>query len=181
MTKLKVLVPVLALAAVLLAGAGVWFVAARPDGAPASAGSDQEQALRFAQCMRDNGVDMPDPGAGGIVTGGGGGGGDGVGGESAGPVGDAEVLDLGADGAAFEACRRFLPNGGEARKPTAAELEQQVRYAQCMRAHGLDYPDPSADGMQQLPGIPMDDTAAMRRFEEAARACDADSSPAPKR
>ncbi|WP_460493385.1 hypothetical protein [Dactylosporangium cerinum] len=69
----------------------------------------------------------------------------------------------------------------EARKPTAAELEQQVRYAQCMRAHGIDYPDPSADGMQQLPGIPMDDTAAMQRFEEAARACDAASSPAPKR
>ncbi|MFC5008184.1 hypothetical protein ACFPIJ_61520 [Dactylosporangium cerinum] len=174
MTKLKVLVPVLALAAVLLTGAGVWFVAARPGGAPASAGSDQEQALKFAQCMRDNGVDMPDPGAGGIVTGGGGG-------DSQGPAGAAEVLDLGADGAAFEACRRFLPNGGEARKPTAAELEQQVRYAQCMRAHGIDYPDPSADGMQQLPGIPMDDTAAMQRFEEAARACDAASSPAPKR
>ncbi|MEV4517488.1 hypothetical protein AB0K00_52095 [Dactylosporangium sp. NPDC049525] len=177
MMKLKILVPALALAAVLLTGAGVWLVVGGPGGGKAdpgaSAGTDQEQALKFAQCMRDNGVDMPDPGDGNIVTG--------AGGDGSGPIGGADAVDLDADGAAFEACRKFLPNGGEMRKPTAAELEQQVRYAQCMRAHGIDYPDPTADGIQQLPGIPVDDPGAMQRFDDAARACDAANSPAPKR
>ncbi|MCK2213700.1 hypothetical protein MF672_007860 [Actinomadura sp. ATCC 31491] len=36
-------------------------------GAPPSADS-QEKALKFAQCMRENGVDMPDPDGSGKMT-----------------------------------------------------------------------------------------------------------------
>ncbi|HTJ35584.1 MAG TPA: hypothetical protein VL738_20370 [Dactylosporangium sp.] len=177
MPKLKTLAPMLALSALLLTGTAACAIPGRSHaGASASAGSDQEQALKFAQCMRDHGVDMPDPQDGHIVTGGGG-----DSGGDPGQISSAGAVDLNVDGEAFDACRKYLPNGGEARKPTAAELEQEVRYAQCMRAHGLDYPDPGADGVQQLPGIPVDDPTAMQRFEDAARACDAVSSPAPNK
>ncbi|GAA2620913.1 hypothetical protein GCM10010399_59950 [Dactylosporangium fulvum] len=175
MTSFKILASALALSALLLSGTAACSDAGKSDaGSSASAGSDQEQALKFAQCMRDHGVDMPDPRDGRIVTGDGGGG-------APGPISGSGAVDLPVgDGTAFDACRKYLPNGGEVRKPTAAELEQQVRYAQCMRSHGLDYPDPNPDGVQQLPGILIDDTAAIQRFEEAARACDAADSPAPK-
>ncbi|MFG2040638.1 hypothetical protein [Dactylosporangium sp. NPDC048998] len=171
MTKFKIVAPALALAAILLSGT-VACSAGKPNAGPvAPAGSDQEQALKFAQCMRDHGVDMPDPRDGHMVTGDLG---------TPGTINGSGAVELpNADGAAFQACREFLPNGGEPRKLTAAELEQGVRYAQCMRAHGLDYPDPNPAGALDVPGIPVGDEAAMQRMEDAARECDAVNSPAP--
>lgn len=177
MVKFKTFAPVLLLAALLLSGT-VACSSLRSGTGQSAAGSDQEQALKFTQCMRDHGVDMPDPAEGNVGTG-------------ARPSGEADTgsldvggvdaIDLSAGNEAFEACRKFLPNGGEAQKPTAAELEQMVQYAQCMRAHGIDYPDPNADGAVQAFDVPFGDDAAMQRFDEAARACDTASSPAPKR
>jgi hypothetical protein len=173
MTRFKILASVLALSALLLSGTAACSLGG-PDARPGSqSGTDQERALKFAQCMREHGVDMPDSGDGTLVTGGGAD----TPGSLGGSAGAVELPD--ADGEAYQACREFLPNGGEPRKLTAAELEQAVRFAQCMRAHGLDYPDPSAEGAQQAFGVPMDDSAAMQRFDEAARACDAAASPAP--
>lgn len=151
----------------MLAGVSACSGTAEP-GSSASASAEQEQALKFAQCMRDHGVDMPDPQDGHIVTGQGA-----SPGSINGSGNGSDTLDLGAGGEAFEACREFMPDGGEPRKLTAGELEQMLKFAQCMRAHGIDYPDPNPDGVQQGFGVPMDDPAAMQRLDEAVRACDA--------
>jgi hypothetical protein len=49
-----------------------------------------------------------------------------------------------------------LPAGAQGRAPvTAAELHQEVLFAQCMRAHGLaQWPDPKPDGTFPLSGTP---------------------------
>jgi hypothetical protein len=48
---------------------------------------------------------------------------------------------------ASKTCQRSLPNDGQ---PTPVELEQTVknglRFARCMRAHGVDFPDPGVSG-----------------------------------
>jgi hypothetical protein len=94
---------------------------------------DREEAmLEFAQCMRDHGVDMEDPqfdgeGRGGIdlqVT----------------PENEDEV------DAAQEACQSILEDTmGELEMDPEQEAEmreQMLEYAQCMRDHGVDMPDP---------------------------------------
>ncbi|HEY5262475.1 MAG TPA: hypothetical protein VIJ33_10200 [Solirubrobacteraceae bacterium] len=46
-------------------------------------------------------------------------------------------------------CQRALPNNGQ---PTPTELQQTVkdglRFARCMRARGVSFPDPGISGMQ---------------------------------
>ncbi len=106
---------------------------ARPStGASADANAD---GAKFAQCMRDNGVDIPDPdpatgrpqfGAGG------------------GP--NRTQADRDAFQKALQACRSLLPNGGVRRTPDAAQLEQLRAFAQCMRDNGVDVPDPDPNG-----------------------------------
>jgi hypothetical protein len=76
----------------------------------------KEQALQFAQCMRDNGVDMPDPefsdDGGGITQS--------IGGPDQGEDPDME--------AAMETCREFMkgPNGEEPPMPGAGPVMRQA-------------------------------------------------------
>jgi hypothetical protein len=102
---------------------------------------DQRQAfLDYAKCMRQHGIDMPDP----QFTDGGGvnmtirGRGPGAGGK--GPEDDPKLK------AAQQACQHFLPNGGEFKRPNAQQVQQMVNFARCMRQHGIDVPDPGANG-----------------------------------
>jgi hypothetical protein len=93
--------------------------------------SMEERGRKFAQCMRDNGVDMadPDPNA----TGGGRFGGGNVDRNSP------------AFQKAIDACRSLLPNGGDLAKANPELLEQARQYAQCMRENGVNVPDPDPD------------------------------------
>jgi hypothetical protein len=97
--------------------------------------TDPDQAaLEFAKCMRENGVDMPDPEPG--EAGGGfrsfGGGADGA---------DRETME-----AALDACRDLAPQF-EGPDPTDPEQqEQMLAMAECLREHGIDVPDPSTTG-----------------------------------
>lgn len=115
---------------------------------------DDELALEFAACMRDNGVDMPDPdtdGGGMAVT---------LGGDGTDPA-DVD--------AAFEACKEFLPNGGEPVEMSPEDLEAMRAYAQCMREHGIDMPDPDPDGgAVAMPAMPAGD----EELQAAIEACD---------
>jgi hypothetical protein len=49
--------------------------------------------------------------------------------------------------AANKTCQRSLPNGGQ---PTPAELQHTIKdglkFARCMRAHGVNFPDPGISG-----------------------------------
>jgi hypothetical protein len=99
-----------------------------------SASLDPETAqLEFAKCMRDHGIDMPDP-------------------ETAPGGGFTQRVEIGKDDAekmqaAQEACDHFLDQaGGPRREMDPAQLDKLVEFAQCMREHGVDMPDPTADG-----------------------------------
>jgi len=101
-----------------------------------SASLDPEAAqLAFAKCMRDNGVDMPDP----VVGAGGGGAAIAVGGDGIDPTKMQK---------AFEACQTFLGagqiNGGAQIDP--AMQDKMVAFAKCMRENGVDMPDPVIGG-----------------------------------
>jgi hypothetical protein len=126
--------------------------------AKAGDADEAEAALKYVQCMRENGVpNMADP-----------------------KVGDnGEVqMDLNADGldpakvdAAQEKCKKLLPNGGEPQKIDPQRLEQLRQYSKCMRENGLpDFPDPSDQGLQ-LDGnkFPPDDPKMKAANEKCSR------------
>jgi hypothetical protein len=110
---------------------------------------DPEQAgLDFARCMREHGVDMPDPKSGGdgfIMVG------PGPAGASASASGSGEVQAGRAPEGfqeANEACRHHLEaliqDGGP---PMDAEAQDKaLKFARCMREHGIDMPDPDFSG-----------------------------------
>ena len=141
-----------------LSACGLNVGAAKPTPTP----DPQKAMLAFAQCMRAHGVDMPDPGAGGDVT---------IGGGPGNPI-DQSTMD-----AAQNACKSKLPKGGH--QPTAAEQkqfqDQAIKFAQCMRQHGIDMPDPvfSSSGgggtVKQNLGDGVDPASA--EFQAAQKAC----------
>ena len=123
-----VMVPVLALGPAACGGDGKDPVAK----AAASRSSDLDAMRKFAQCMRQNGVNMPDPTDDG--------------------QGHVQMkIDGGKGGmakmqAAQAKCRHFQPNGGKPIKPKPEELAKMRAMAKCMREHGVDMPDPNPDG-----------------------------------
>ena len=104
--------------------------------------ADAQQAmLDFAACMREHGVDMPDPqfdadGKAAIAIGGG-----------------PSDLDTAKVNEAQKACDSYLQKVRENMPPPdPAKVEEEkqklLQFAQCMRDHGIDFPDPqiSSDG-----------------------------------
>jgi hypothetical protein len=126
------------LAAALLALAALGLAACGED-TPSAAGSADAKAemreaeLKFASCMRDNGVNMPDPSA----------------------EGGKQVFKVGGDSGispekfetATKACEKYRKDI----RPQLTEEEQQefkeqaLAHARCMREHGIDFPDPTFD------------------------------------
>jgi hypothetical protein len=110
---------------------------ASPTASASAGGADElEAALKYVQCMRENGVpNMADP-----------------------KVGDNGEIQMNLDGkgtdparvdAAQRKCKKLLPNGGEPQKVDPERLEQMRKYAQCMRDNGVpDFPDPTDQGFQ---------------------------------
>jgi hypothetical protein len=104
-----------------------------------------EGALKFSQCMRQHGVDMPDPkrvGNGGIS----------IGGPSGGP-GKARFAPDSPDPkmkAAQAACQKYmdLGHGGPKMDPAQQARMQDAffAYARCMRSKGVNMPDPKVTG-----------------------------------
>ncbi|HXC18787.1 MAG TPA: hypothetical protein VNT80_02655 [Acidimicrobiales bacterium] len=91
-------------------------------------------AFAFAQCMQTRGVsNFPEPNSRGIF-----------------PKETPEQLGVTESKyrSTQRACDHFLPNGGNG--PSAAEIqhvtELGLEFARCMRAHGVDLPDPGSDG-----------------------------------
>jgi hypothetical protein len=134
---------------VVLAGVGLAFVltGGGGDGGTGTAGSGssdestslEEAAFRFAQCMREHGLeDFPDP----QVS-------DGRVSFGAAPSPDEPENMSPEEQAASEACQHIIeeasPGGGEEELSAEelAELHDQVlAMAQCMRDRGWDMPDP---------------------------------------
>ena len=98
-----------------------------------------EAALQFAKCMREHGIDMPDPQVsdeGGVMVAVGGPGQDG-----------ADAPDPKDFEAANKECQHFMQDVVAGFDPPSEEdqkkmQEQALAFAKCMRDHGIDMPDP---------------------------------------
>jgi hypothetical protein len=150
---------------VLFIGLSMLFVAAcaSPAGVSTLGGSndgespeptasvDPEEAMfAFTDCMREQGIDLPDPVFYGSGEGPGGGGGVIVGPPAG---GDSRPPDIDPNSeefqAAMEACSEFLEGfAGPGDGPELTEEQQQafLDFAECMRDHGIDMPDPQIGG-----------------------------------
>ena len=130
----------------------------------------QEARLEFAECMRENGVDMPDPqpGQDGMVFG-----------VKKGPGGKTTGInpDDPKTEKAMDACEDKLGDLGQDISPEEKEefQEQALAFSQCMRDHGIDMPDPVFEGgkvmMRMGPGSsgPSPDSPAFQQAQEACQ------------
>ena len=121
---------------------GVALISAGCSNAPTETGTgnntaaNHEKAMKFAQCMRDNGIsEFPDPDASGAIT------------------IDAVVNGSSVDPSsamfkqALSACRDLEPAGFMGQKRSVEQQEAALKFAQCIRDNGVkDFPDPTPDG-----------------------------------
>jgi len=89
-----------------------------------------------------------------------------------------EDLDTEALTEASEACREFLPIGGELPELSPQDMENARAFAKCMRDNGVpDFPDPAANGA--APNYtPPTDPDELSKITEATEVC-AKNFPAP--
>jgi hypothetical protein len=118
------------------------LISACGSGAPAGTGgggntaANAQKAVKFAACMRSNGVSQfPDPGAGGKLTI------DGV------VNGSSLDPDAPAFKQAMNACKDLEPAGFTGSKRSPQQMAAALKFAQCVRANGVpDFPDPTRNG-----------------------------------
>ena len=130
--------PLAAIALVALISAGCSHAPARTDTGGSGGNTTtatREQAVKFAECMRANGVkEFPDPNVSGdfaIDT-----------------VANRSGLDT--NSAAFTqartACKDLEPSGFTGNKRTPEQQQAALKFAQCIRDNGVkDFPDPAPD------------------------------------
>jgi hypothetical protein len=132
----------------------------KPTATTSASGSDPRQAmLNFARCMRQHGIDVPDPKPGGGIEIKGGGG-----------PGTAKP-DAPKFRAAQQACNKYLPNGGQPPKRSPQEQQQLLAFARCMRQHGINMADPKPDGGIEIRGGPGGVNPDSPTFKAAQQAC----------
>ncbi|MFJ9829204.1 hypothetical protein ACIRSU_33230 [Streptomyces sp. NPDC101160] len=128
-------------------------------GSGSEEGKKADQAFEHRKCLREHGLDVPEPKPGekgvGLTIGG-----DGV---------SKEKMEQ-----AFKACQSKAGDGagsGFGKGPTQADKDKALAFARCMRENGFNMPDPKFDGggMQAMP-IPQG--AEKQKFDKAAKACE---------
>jgi hypothetical protein len=122
-----------------------------PSSAPASLSQD-ELAVKFTQCLRENGLNVPDPepGKGPMLRF-----------DKNSGVTQEQVQK------AMEACSEYNPQSQGSPNPQQAENGR--KYAECMRKNGVEkFPDPKPDqqGIMIGPGVADDPD-----FQKAQGAC----------
>lgn len=126
------------------------------DSGASEEGKKADQAFEHRKCLRENGLDVPEPKPGengaGITIGG-----DGM---------SKEKME-----AAFKACQGKAGGAGFGKEPTQADKDKALAYARCMRENGFNMPDPKFDGGAQK-AVPIPKGAEMQKFEKAAKACE---------
>jgi len=100
--------------------------------ATASNAAQQGDPVKFADCMREHGidVDIPSGGGGGAIR-------------VKGKAGDEGKLEE-----AEEACRQYAPSGGpgDGEPMSKEDQEKFLAFAKCMREHGIPMADPEFEG-----------------------------------
>ena len=169
-------------AALAVAGCGGDNVDTSTGASPDNEQSFQDAMVSYSACMREHGVDTPDPtfdgkGASVIMS-------------AAAPADSGGGAAFGGPDdetfkAAAEACQSIMDAVEQSMpKPSAEEeakmCDNALKFAQCMREHGVDMPDPTFDstgkssaiikGEGDDSGPPVD----VDKFNEAASACQAE-------
>lgn len=148
----------------------------------------EEAMLAYTECMRDEGIDMPDPvfvdegdgKTGGAIA---------ISSDDA-EGGDGPSIDFDSDEfkAAEEKCKPLMDDAVgsmEVDPEQQAEMrEQMLEFAQCMRDQGIDFPDPEFgdNGMVTMGVGPGEDgeqptEAEQEKMQEASEACAHDGGP----
>jgi hypothetical protein len=131
-----------------------------PSPEPSADDSAEEAALKFAQCMRDNGVpDFPDPQVD-------------ADGNMRFQVHQGADIDPEAARKARDACQKYAPalRGGFSEEDRTRIQDSLLAYAKCMRENGYDMPDPDFSGGDKPFAIDIDrDDPA---FQKAHAACE---------
>ena len=132
------LCPLAALALIALIGVGC---GGNDSGGSNTTAANQEKAVKFAQCMRENGIsEFPDPDASGDFT------------IDAIANGSSVDPSTPAFDQAISACKDLEPAGFTGHTRSAEEQGAGLRFAQCIRENGVaDFPDPA-------PNAPLVDT-----------------------
>ena len=130
---------------------------------PGPAGSSDGgvgEAMAYARCMRSHGLrDFPDPTAGP---------GGGYGFQINGGPGSDLDHNSPRFSAADHACQGLLPGAGQGPPVPAQKLAAEVKWAHCMRSHGLPgFPGPDARGA--FDSSRFDDSSST--FQSASQAC----------
>jgi hypothetical protein len=148
----------------------------------AAAADPQDAMLQFTKCMRDHGIDMPDPKAasGSSASGSGGATGPLIMNSSGGGPQEKEKMD-----AANKDCKHFMD--GVVQNAPKMDPEQEAKmkedalaFSKCMRDNGVDMPDPqfSSDGGGMSVQLGSSDGSAPRidptspAFQDAQKACE---------
>ncbi|MER6172995.1 hypothetical protein [Streptosporangium sp. NPDC001681] len=146
----------------LLAGCGAApttsGVASAGDGtakptASASASADRRQAmLKFAQCMRENGVDMADPDPNGSIN------------------YQTKKDEQAKTDKAAKVCQPLLDAalGDKSTAGDSKRRDEMVKYVQCMREQGIDMEDPDPNGGVKFQ-FPAGAEAKVKAAEEACK------------
>ncbi|MFB9723860.1 hypothetical protein [Planobispora longispora] len=109
-----------------VATAGSTASSTGPSASPSA--SAQEDGVKYAQCMRENGIDMPDPEPGGERV------------KIAGKV-DKNKFDK-----AHKACQKYAPKAMRGPVDDPRARDALLAFARCMRENGIDMADPDFSG-----------------------------------
>lgn len=114
--------------------------------------TDEDQAVAWRKCLRDNGVDIKEPKGSGVQ--------EGI---------KVDKDNQAATQKAFKACQDKAPKNGPGSPMTQEKQDALVKYAKCMRKNGVDMPIPEKNKPQALP-MPSTD-AQKKAHEKANEAC----------
>ncbi len=127
--------------------------------------SNHEKGVKFAECMRNNGVSgFPDLHASeGLTIDG---------------IANGSSLDTNAPAftRAISACKALEPPGFMGQKATPRQMGARLKFAQCMRDNGVpDFPDPTTNGplidTNRIPSLAGKDPRSDPAFNAAAHKC----------
>lgn len=139
-----------ALAALLiLAGCGS---GGSPPTPTSAAAQPSDAAVKFTQCMREHGVQLPDPPPGAQTV----------------QLPGGTKNDPNAQ-AAIQACQHFLAQGASKDLNDPAAQDKAVALARCLRQHGIDVADPQPGQPLQL-NVNSRDPATMQAIQDCRAA-----------
>ncbi|MEU5777173.1 hypothetical protein [Streptomyces venezuelae] len=122
------------------------------DSADGGKGADADKAFKERECLRKQGLKVPEPKSGEDVRG------ITIGGDMSKEKMEAALKKCGAGG------------GRSGKGPSQADKDKMLKYAQCMRKNGFNMPDPKFDG-GAMQAQPMPKGAEAKKMEKAAEAC----------